>query len=274
MRWIFFSLIFFNFVYFSWKHLPKERAYTAGEVGSAESIAGKQLVLLKEMLPAEGSTVPPPSIDVSRRFVAFEAGSQLEMGSQSAIDEVLPSQVEKEGVKEGSESSPTSLRMPVIERVCAHIGPFASEAEAVELLVGLEGWLLRSAVSSKRMVVAKDNWVLIPPLASRKDALKMLKKLQQSKIDSYLVADGKYRNAISLGLFKKASSAQRIMGSMVSAGYQVEIQVLDRLEDRYWLTVLGEAESGKAEQMLMQLIDDREKIKTSESFCEMFASAP
>ncbi len=61
---------------------------------------------------------------------------------------------------------------------------------------------------------------------------------------------------------------------MVSAGYQVEIQVLDRLEDRYWLTVLGEAESGKAEQMLMQLIDDREKIKTSESFCEMFASAP
>ena len=51
------------------------------------------------------------------------------------------------------------------------------------------------------------NWVLVPPRPEAK-AYALLEKLHSDDVESWLVREGEYRNAISLGLFESESAAK------------------------------------------------------------------
>lgn len=54
------------------------------------------------------------------------------------------------------------------------------------------------------------HWVIIPP-QPQQVALAQLRKLREQGIDSYLVAEGSNRNAISLGLFESRNAAISVL---------------------------------------------------------------
>lgn len=54
------------------------------------------------------------------------------------------------------------------------------------------------------------HWVLIPP-QPEEVALREFRDIQRQGIDSYLVTEGEYRNAISLGLFEHRESAISVL---------------------------------------------------------------
>jgi hypothetical protein len=54
------------------------------------------------------------------------------------------------------------------------------------------------------------QWVIIPPRPPAQ-AQALLRELQMKRIDSYLVREGEYRNAISLGLFENPAFARRVL---------------------------------------------------------------
>jgi len=51
------------------------------------------------------------------------------------------------------------------------------------------------------------NWVLVPPRPEDK-AYALLEKLRSDDVEAWLVGEGEYRNAISLGLFESESAAK------------------------------------------------------------------
>ncbi|MDX1695325.1 MAG: SPOR domain-containing protein [Ketobacteraceae bacterium] len=276
MRWIFLSLVLFNLLYFGWEfyvvpnHLePAEsRADSAVRPTAAEPEGGERLVLLKEVLTTAGQSVPPPSINrLSRERQVQKAASQTPESPKA------PPRVAGEPAT-SPESAASGAEDPAPAPVCAKVGPFEDEARAQALLMSLEEMGADPVLRQDEVVLDVDNWVVIPPLGSRSEALRILRRLQSNKVDSYLISEGEFANGISLGLFKQPASAQGVLARMASAGYEAEIHQIKRTESRFWVGLTGGFEPGSTAQMLTQLVDDSEKIKFSETLCEMFASTP
>ena len=86
-------------------------------------------------------------------------------------------------------------------------------------------------------VVRKDYWLIVPPMESEAFAKKLLQQLQKSNIESYLIADGEYRYGITLGVFSGEENTIKYQKTLIAKGYQVEIKVLPRKENTYWLEI-------------------------------------
>ncbi len=241
MRWIFLCLISFNLVYFSWQQwLENERPQQimSKPVGGGQE--GERLSLLTERLPEAGSSSPPPSIGGAKSSAVYQAVDHIEHKKQA---------------------------------LCPHAGPFNSKIDAASLLELLRADNYQGQVQSVEISKDVDNWVLIPARVSRKASMALLKELQAKKIDSYLVAEGEHRNAISLGLFKKQSSAEGVKERMLAAGYESNIQTLERLTLEYWVRVDMSKESQERENQLEKNIFSEKNISFSKSLCESFAQA-
>lgn len=101
-------------------------------------------------------------------------------------------------------SAPSS---PAARRPCINLGWFNSTASAEAFAndvarAGLQGY----TVFSRERELAPLHWVIIPP-QPRPEALAQLEQLRKQGVDSYLVAEGENRNAISLGLFQSRKAA-------------------------------------------------------------------
>ena len=239
MRWIFLCLISFNLVYFSWQQwLESERPRQVISKPVAGGQEGERLMLLTERLPEIGSPAPPPSIGVAKVSSIHQAVDHVEHKKQA---------------------------------LCPHAGPFGAESDAVELLRLLrdDGYLAET--QSVEISKDVDNWVLIPARVSKRESMVLLKELQAKKIDSYLVAEGEHRNAISLGLFKKRSSAEGVQERMLAAGYESNIQTLERLTFEYWVRIDMSNEPQEREELLEKNILSGKNISFSKSLCETFA---
>lgn len=123
--------------------------------------------------------------------------------------------------------------------MCALIGPFPEVVTAKQI----RGRLGAKVDSATIVMVAKTlpsvHWIFIPPLADRKDALAMIKRLQADGIDSFLMteSDSGYENAISLGVYSKLESAQKVLDGIIAKGYAAELTKKLRQKEAYWLAL-------------------------------------
>jgi len=239
MRWIFLCLISFNLVYFSWQQwLKSEQPRQVVSESAASEVEGERLVLLTERLPEAGSSAPPPSIGAVKASPVHQP-----------VDHVAHKK----------------------QALCPHVGPFEAEPDATALVELLSADKYLAQVQSLEVSKEVDNWVLISARASKRESMVLLKELQAKKIDSYLVAEGEHRNAISLGLFKKRSSAEGVKERMLAAGYESNIQTLERLTFEHWVRVDMSNESQEREDLLEKNILSEKNISFSKSLCETFA---
>ena len=98
---------------------------------------------------------------------------------------------------------------PKVVAVCVEWGAFgaADEARAEQALEPLG---LGAKLSQRRQDDGGGFWVYIPPLASRQLALQKAGELKRLGVDDYFVIadDAKWRNAVSLGVFKTEDAAK------------------------------------------------------------------
>ena len=292
MRWILLCLIFFNGLYFGWEfyYAPARNLATMAVSAEPQAPAAGRIVLLREVLSTTSQAVPPPSINPQLRQ------KQLALGDPEVPDsgvgdvlvegeffhlsqEVVPSGRidasvgsialggEDDGVLGVSEQGGP-------QQLCARIGPYDEESLARELLAALQAAGVNSDITEDAVIYDIDNWVIIPPAVNRAEALRLLRLLQDNKIDSYLITEGEFTNGISLGLFKQLGSAQGVLATMKSTGYEAEIHQIERFKKRFWVGFSGEFEPGFLQGMLTQLVDHSGKINFSETLCEIFASSP
>ncbi len=119
--------------------------------------------------------------------------------------------------------------------MCFSVGAFARKTEAL----AAQKWLKKWDIQTKRRVQktsVEGFWVIIPPLKSRKAAARQIKKIKELGIhDYFLVATGSQKNAISLGVFSKSSSARRRLAEMKRKGVIASISPVDLPKRSYWL---------------------------------------
>lgn len=157
----------------------------------------------------------PPSLNLPVPHTA--GGERLQL----LVDSPQPQSVDKAGASGG--------------RLCPVVGPWESrekaEAGAVQLrAIGLPGRVRGLSVQKDRL-----NWVYLPPYGGRVRALRVLRELQDHGVDSFIVKDGEDANAISLGYFSSAESAEGLRVKMQNAGYPAFVRETARDVTEYWV---------------------------------------
>ncbi len=155
----------------------------------------------------------------------------------------------------------------VVESDCALVGPFPELVSAKQALYRLEQSGLKVKVASIDKALPPVHWVYIKPQKTRKHALAILKDLQSKKVDSFLMADGEYTNAISLGVFSNIESAKDIIVEREKQGYMVELAVRERNKTAYWLVLDQENTQGWQDHFLDKLKTENSDVKKQEKSC-------
>ena len=106
-----------------------------------------------------------------------------------------------------------------VAAVCLEWGAFAA-ADAVRAQQALEPLALGAKLTQRTQEDASGFWVYIPPLASRQAAAQKTGELKRLGVDDYFVVpdDPKWRNAISLGVYKTEDAAKARLAALRAKG--------------------------------------------------------
>jgi len=119
--------------------------------------------------------------------------------------------------------------------MCFSLGPFVRKTEARAVKKKLLKWDI-DATQRTHKTVTDGFWVIIPATKTRKAANNNIKRLKELGVrDYFLVATGSQKNAISLGVFSKSSSARRRLAAMDKKGVKAKITGVDLPKRSYWL---------------------------------------
>lgn len=140
--------------------------------------------------------------------------------------------------------------------VCLFLGGFDSEVGAQKIEQRLVSLDIASQVRALDAAAGMDYWVYLPPLASRQASLRQLKELQARKIDSYIITQGDLANGISLGMFPRMESADKVMLRLRDAGYEPMLRELPRAHRNYWVRIEAHARRLLDDALLRRLGED------------------
>lgn len=152
------------------------------------------------------------------------------------------------------------------QRLCPVVGPWNERAGAESALKTLRSAGYRGRVHDVDVEKERLHWVYLPPFESREKALEMLRELQSRGVDSFVVSEGDDRNAISLGYFSSADSAEGLRLKMNNAGYPAEIRQTARKVTEYWV-YLDSRSIGDDGDALRRFIAERPDLEADHSSC-------
>jgi len=103
--------------------------------------------------------------------------------------------------------------------VCLEWGGFLG-ADTARAGQALEPLALGAKLTQRRQDDVSGFWVYIPPLASRQSATQKIGELKRLGVDDYFVVldDPKWRNAVSLGIFKTEDAAKARLAALRAKG--------------------------------------------------------
>lgn len=198
MPWIFLTLMLANIVYFGWNFISAGQT-PVRPISTQVAQEGEKITLLQERKRVVSRSSPDPIEEVP------------------AIPEEKPVEV-------------------ALAAQCFSVGPFATNA-AADGFVGRmrsKGFTVRV---DQRKAEGKDYWIYVPPFTNRSKAEERLRDLRAKGIDSFIVGEGRFINAISLGHFSKKELAETFREKMTSAGVVVEYREMANEGSTSWVYV-------------------------------------
>ena len=164
------------------------------------------------------------------------------------------------------------VETPKSEPMCVVIGSFPEMVSAKQVAGRLVGHGINATVVLMEHEFPPVHWVYIEPAENREENVAILKKLQAKRVDSFLVNDGEYAGAISLGYFTKIESARSVMEPQIKAGYKARAMLKARTENAYFLA-LNVVDSVKFSTDLLENIQlENKAAKKQEKECKVLAT--
>lgn len=228
MPWIFLTLMLANIVYFGWNFISTGQ--TPVRTLSAPVVQqGERIVLLHE------------------RKVVAEVVASPEGG---AITEESPAVAVPEAV-------------PVVQ--CFTVGPFLTSSDAFVARMKGKGFSVRV---EPRKAEGKDYWIYVPPFTNRGRAEEKLSELKAKGVESFIVSEGRFVNAISLGHFSKKELAQSFRDKMTAAGIVVEYREMATEGTVDWVYVAPAASKSDLRSTIDAELSRNDSLRRQVAACE------
>lgn len=228
MPWIFLTLMLANIVYFGWNFISTGQ--TPVRTLSAPVVQqGERIVLLHE-----------------RKTVAEVA-------------------VTPEGDVIGDESPVVAApeAAPVVQ--CFTVGPFLTSSEGFVARMKGKGFTVRV---EPRKAEGKDYWIYVPPFTNRGRAEEKLSELKAKGVESFIVNEGRFVNAISLGHFSKKELAQSFRDKMTAAGIVVEYREMASEGTVDWVYVAPAASKSDLRSTIEAELSRNDSLRRQVAACE------
>lgn len=145
------------------------------------------------------------------------------------------------------------------DQLCWAVGPYPVELDAKHLYARMLAMDLDAKVSTRSEVIKEEFWVYLPPLANRKQAIRKLKELQKRKVDSFIITEGELENGISLGLFSKQDSVDRLVEKLKQKNIDASVRPLTRTRNQYWVVAPVNVKSPITETTRERLMEGQEQ---------------
>ena len=159
--------------------------------------------------------------------------------------------------------------MPVL---CLHVGPFASPADAEIVLKRLVSLDIDVVEKNVNLKVGESYWVHLPAASTVESAYKRLSELQSQKIESYVIAKGELKNAISLGVFTRKPLAEARLAELKSMGLNAQIKVSERYQQELWLMLKSDEEDKMSDASWRRVLDGFDQYERKQNLCLPVAS--
>lgn len=151
---------------------------------------------------------------------------------------------------------------------CWLLGPIVEKVQADSMLaVLLDKGLPVSLVDAPKMR-APAYQLFLGPYKGYVQAKRKLVELQSKSIDSYVIAGGGLKNAISLGVFDNVDSAKRQRKYLDKKGYQVQQREVPRQTNMYWLALETPLKSAQATDFDRFLSGKGALVQSRKIFCK------
>jgi len=144
-------------------------------------------------------------------------------------------------------------------RLCWAVGPYPVELDAKHLYARMLAMDIPAKVSTRSEVIKEEFWVYLPPLANRKQAIRKLKELQKRKVDSFVITEGELENGISLGLFTKQASVDRLVEKLKKKNINADVRPLTRTRNQYWVVAPVNVQSPLSEKTRERLMEGQDQ---------------
>lgn len=235
MRTLFLLLLAANLAYAAWVMLkpataPDGRPAVAAEphypatLERVSEYEARQAASVAEASDPLAGLVEAAGVAVATGFVPDEMPADNDDAPAEGADETIVPGEAPAGDPEAAEAPlAASVSRPEPTR-CVRIGPFADEASAHQVLERVGEWIPDAALATVQVLVRRNFWVHIPPLASEAEARTVVGELTAQGIDSFVIRDEPgLRNGVSLGVFRDAASAERQAARFVGIGHPVAV---------------------------------------------------
>lgn len=186
--------------------------------------------------PGASAIVPEPQAagDTQAEAAATEDAVAAVVSNSDQVQSVSTRQT-ADAPPDSDTDEPPVVTEPLLS--CARVGPF-EPADADALAANLPAQLTLLADTTEETVEVDAYYVLIPALADRAAGLAKLAELEAAGVsDTWLFRAGPYRNAISLGLFRRQSSAERHAEAVAKKGFETRVQERGTTRERRWLVL-------------------------------------
>ncbi|MEW8170179.1 MAG: hypothetical protein AB2763_09535 [Candidatus Thiodiazotropha endolucinida] len=135
-----------------------------------------------------------------------------------------------------SENAVAEIPAPDVIPVCRTIGYLESRSDAEIISVSLRALGLKPELQSETSNEQAGVWVLIPPQATRREAIEISNRLERDGVsDLWRFTSGELVHAISLGLFRNKERAEARKNEIIDLGYEAIIKPRYRQKTKYWL---------------------------------------
>ena len=153
------------------------------------------------------------------------------------------------------------------EKLCWAVGPYSIELDAKHVYARMMAIDIPAKVEKQSVLVKEELWVYLPPMSNKKQAIRKLKELQKREIDSFIITEGELANGISLGLFSKQESVDRLLVSLKKKKIKAQIKPLKRMRNQFWVTSPVNKQFSMDESTRKRITEGR-KVQWNQIRCE------
>lgn len=240
VRLVFAFFVVVNVIIALWVNASSSDQAKIYAVDSVPELQGDELILVSE--------IDPSQLLISDQSKETQREQNIDVGDNNI----------------SVSGNPAEVVVPKSPSQCMVLSFFEFKNEAEALADRIRGFGVRVDMLVEEIEADGPIMVYIKPFVSAQEAQRELRVLRSSNIDSFIISEGDLVNGISLGVFRTEQNALAQQVRIEVLGYDVETSViaiqkeqfsliasgdvLDALEDDYWLKIASENKDISIEQ--------------------------
>lgn len=238
MKGIFYILLLLNLSFFGWQYSNQDSGSISQSLSSAMGTDKGDLKLVSEL--------------------SDEEKIKLLKNPEKLVQEALDP-------NHDDDSSQTNSSESVM--VCYQAGPFVSSKDRSSFASKMSAFGMTEESTWSGSEEAVRYWVYLPPMRSKAEARNVVSNLNRKGVkDVAVVSSGKFKNAISLGLFGSKENARERVALLQKHAYSPKISESSVSKTLYWISFKGEAELSSSRQA--RLLRDYGSVTLTKTTCK------